>query len=206
MKEYKTVEFENADEFVERKSRFIGYVKPVKNSEQAEEFISAVKAKNRNAAHNVYAYVIRENNIQHCSDNGEPSGTAGVPVLEVLLKNQLVDVCVVVTSYFGGILLGTGGLARAYSHAASLAVNSGGIIRMALSKILNIDIPYSFYGAISDLLKEFSANIYKSDFSDKVSISFTVSEQKVSELIVKITELTNGSCRLTETGEIYDKV
>ena len=115
MKEYKTVEKENNDEFIEKKSRFIGYIKPVKTQEEAVEFINSIKSRHWDATHNVYAYVLRENNIQRYSDDGEPSGTAGVPVLDVLLKNELVDVCVVVTRYFGGTMLGAGGLVCASS-------------------------------------------------------------------------------------------
>ena len=112
MKEYKTVEFESKDEFIEKKSRFIGYVKPVKTQEEATEFINAIKSKHWDATHNVSAYVLRDNNIQRSSDDGEPSGTAGVPTLDVLLKEGIVDTCVVVTRYFGGTLLGAGGLIR----------------------------------------------------------------------------------------------
>ena len=128
MKEYKTVEFENSDEFIEKKSKFIGYVKPVKTQEEATEFINKIKSKHWDATHNVYAYVLQENNIQRYSDDGEPSGTAGVPVLDVILKSNLVDVCVVVTRYFGGTLLGAGGLVRAYSHGSKIAVEAGNII------------------------------------------------------------------------------
>ena len=125
MKEYKTVEFESKDEFIEKKSRFIGYVKPVKTQEEATEFINAIKSKHWDATHNVSAYVLRDNNIQRSSDDGEPSGTAGVPTLDVLLKEGIVDTCVVVTRYFGGTLLGAGGLIRAYSHASKIAVDAG---------------------------------------------------------------------------------
>ena len=131
MKEYKTVEFESKDEFVEKKSRFIGYVKPVKTQEEATNFINSIKSKHWDATHNVSAFVLRENNIQRSSDDGEPSGTAGVPTLDVLLKENLVDVCVVVTRYFGGTLLGAGGLIRAYSHSSKIAVEAGHIITMA---------------------------------------------------------------------------
>ena len=98
MKEYKTVEFESKDEFIEKKSRFIGYVKPVKTQEEATEFINSIKSKHWDATHNVSAYVLRDNNIQRSSDDGEPSGTAGVPTLDVLLKEGIVDTCVVVTT------------------------------------------------------------------------------------------------------------
>ena len=162
MKEYKTVEKEGVDEFVEKKSRFIGHVKPVKTQQEATEFINSLKSKYWDATHNVYAYVLRENNICRSSDDGEPSGTAGVPVLDVLLKEQLVDVCVVVTRYFGGTLLGAGGLVRAYSHGSKIAVESGGIITMAPCKIMTVSVNYSFYDRMNILLADSGANVIES--------------------------------------------
>ena len=159
MKEYKTVEFESKDEFVEKKSRFIGHVKPVKTQEEATNFINSIKSKHWDATHNVSAFVLRENNIQRSSDDGEPSGTAGVPTLDVLLKENLVDVCVVVTRYFGGTLLGAGGLIRAYSHSSKIAVEAGHIITMAPCKVLSVSVDYSFYDRLNILLSDFNANI-----------------------------------------------
>ena len=117
-KDYKTVAREASDEFVEKRSRFIGYVKPVKTEEEAVAFINQKRSEHWDARHNVYAYSLREGNIKRYSDDGEPSGTAGMPVLDVIVKNEIYDVCVVVTRYFGGVLLGTGGLVRAYSQGS----------------------------------------------------------------------------------------
>ncbi|MCH5315508.1 MAG: YigZ family protein [Eubacterium sp.] len=206
MKEYKTVEFESQDEFIEKKSRFIGYVKPVKTQDEASEFINSIKSKHWDASHNVSAYVLRDNNIQRSSDDGEPSGTAGVPVLDVLLKENLVDVCVVVTRYFGGVLLGAGGLIRAYSHASKLAVASGNIITMAPCKVLKTEVEYSFYERLNILLNDFSANIESSDFSDVVTVKFSIKADFVDILSAKLTELSNGKYSLEEIGEKFDKV
>lgn len=206
MKEYKTVEFESQDEFIEKKSRFIGYVKPVKTQDEASEFINSIKSKHWDASHNVSAYVLRDNNIQRSSDDGEPSGTAGVPVLDVLLKENLVDVCVVVTRYFGGVLLGAGGLIRAYSHASKLAVASGNIITMAPCKVLKTEVEYSFYERLNILLNDFSANIESSDFSDVVTVKFSIKADFVVNLSAKLTELSNGKYCLEEIGEKFDKV
>lgn len=148
MFEYKTVEKAAVAEFTEKKSRFIGYVCPVKTAEEAQNFITEVRSKNREATHNVPAYVLRENNIQRCSDDGEPSGTAGVPVLDVILKNEVKDVCVVVTRYFGGVLLGAGGLVRAYSHGSKIALEAGGIITLAPCAVLQVEADYPFYERI----------------------------------------------------------
>lgn len=206
MKEYKTVEFESSDEFVEKKSRFIGYVKPVKTQQEALDFIGKIKSKHWDASHNVSAYVLRENNIQRSSDDGEPSGTAGVPVLDVLLKENLVDVCVVVTRYFGGTLLGAGGLIRAYSHSSKIAVEAGNIITMAPCKILSVSVDYSFYERLNIMLSDVGANIENSDFSDKVNITFSLKKDLTDMLIAKLTEQSNGKYRLREIGEKFAKV
>lgn len=206
MKEYKTVEFESCDEFVEKKSRFIGYVKPVKTVEEATEFIAKIKSKHWDATHNVSAYVLRENNIQRSSDDGEPSGTAGVPVLDVLLKENLVDVCVVVTRYFGGTLLGAGGLIRAYSHGSKIAVESGNIITMAPCKIVSCLVDYSFYDRMNILLTEFNANVENSDFADKINITFSLKADLVEELNSRLIEISNGKYSLNELGEKFAKI
>lgn len=206
MKEYKTVEFESKDEFIEKKSRFIGYVKPVKTQEEATDFINAIKSKHWDATHNVSAYVLRDNNIQRSSDDGEPSGTAGVPTLDVLLKEGIVDTCVVVTRYFGGTLLGAGGLIRAYSRATKIAVDAGHIITMAPCKIISVSVDYSFYDRLNILLNEFSANIENSEFTDSVTVIFSIRENTVSLLQDKLTQLSNGKYLLKEIGEKFAKV
>lgn len=206
MKEYKTVEFESSDEFVEKKSRFIGYVKPVKTQEEAVSFISEIKSKHWDATHNVYAYVLKENNIQRYSDDGEPSGTAGVPVLDVILKNGLVDVCVVVTRYFGGTLLGAGGLVRAYSHGSKIAVEAGGIITMAPCSILNVSVNYSFYDSLNILLNDFGANVENTEFADKITVTFSLKQEKVTALNDKLIDQSYGQYSLKTIGEKFAKV
>jgi len=136
MNEYRTIKYEADDSFVERRSRFIGYAKPVTTNEEAVAFINEIKAKHWDATHNVYAYVLRDGQIRRYSDDGEPQGTAGIPVLDVLLKENLTDLVVVVTRYFGGVLLGAGGLVRAYSHGAKIAVVAAKMINMTLAALL----------------------------------------------------------------------
>lgn len=206
MKEYKTVEFESKDEFIEKKSRFIGYVKPVKTQTEATEFINSIKSKHWDATHNISAYVLRENNIQRSSDDGEPSGTAGVPTLDVLLKEGVVDACVVVTRYFGGTLLGAGGLIRAYSHASKIALDSGNIITMAPCKVLSVSVDYSFYDRLNILLYEFNANIENSEFTDNVTVTFSIRANTVELLQEKLTQKSNGKYLLKEIGEKFAKV
>lgn len=192
MQEYKTVEKEASDFFIEKKSKFIGYAKPVKTQEDALEFISKIKSKHWDATHNVYAYVLRDNNIQRYSDDGEPSGTAGVPVLDVMLKESLVDVCVVATRYFGGTLLGAGGLVRAYSHTSKIALEAAGIITMAQCSVMSAEVDYSFYDRLNILLSDFSAVILNTSFSDKVCVEFSVKENILDLLNAKLIDVSNG--------------
>ena len=196
MQEYKTVEKEASDFFIEKKSKFIGYAKPVKTQEDALEFISEIKSKHWDATHNVYAYVLRENNIQRYSDDGEPSGTAGVPVLDVMLKESLVDVCVVATRYFGGTLLGAGGLVRAYSHTSKIALEAAEIITMAQCSVMSAEVDYSFYDRLNILLSDFSAVILNTSFSDKVCVEFSVKENIADLLNAKLIDVSNGKCAL----------
>lgn len=196
MQEYKTVEKEASDFFIEKKSKFIGYAKPVKTQEEAVKFISEIKSKHWDATHNVYAYVLRENNIQRYSDDGEPSGTAGVPVLDVMLKESLVDVCVVATRYFGGTLLGAGGLVRAYSHTSKIALDAAGIITMAQCSVMSAEVDYSFYDRLNILLSDFSVVILDTSFSDKVCVEFSVKENIVHLLNAKLIDVSNGKYAL----------
>ncbi len=196
MQEYKTVEKEASDFFIEKKSKFIGYAKPVKTQEEAIDFISKIKSKHWDATHNVYAYALRENNIQRYSDDGEPSGTAGVPVLDVMLKESLVDVCVVATRYFGGTLLGAGGLVRAYSHTSKIALEAAGIITMAQCSVMSAEVDYSFYDRLNILLSDFSAVILNTSFSDKVCVEFSVKENIVDLLNAKLIDVSNGKYAL----------
>lgn len=145
---YKTVKKSASDEFIERKSRFIGYCRPVTSEEEAIGFINAVRAHHRDATHNVYAYILRDNNIMRYSDDGEPAGTAGLPVLDVLRKENLTDVAVVVTRYFGGILLGAGGLVRAYTKGAKIGVDAAERIERLFCNICSVKCDYSSLGSI----------------------------------------------------------
>ena len=206
MEEYKTVEKSASDFFIEKKSKFIGYVKPVKTQEEAVEFINEIKSKHWDATHNVYAYVLRENNIQRYSDDGEPSGTAGVPVLDVLLKEGLVDLCVVATRYFGGTLLGAGGLVRAYSHTSKIAVEAGNIITMSECSVLETSVEYGFYERLSKLLDEFGANIINSEFADNVKITFSVKSNLEEYLKERLTDISSGKYKINYIKTIFDKV
>ena len=171
---YKTVEKEANDELTEKRSRFIGYCKPVKTEEEAIQYINSIKSKHWDARHNVYAYCIQEGQIKRYSDDGEPQGTAGVPVLEVLTKNRITDVVVVVTRYFGGILLGTGGLVRAYSASAKKAVEAANIINMIRCSACTLVCDYNRYGKVSSLIPQSGGIIDESSFGSDVSITFHI--------------------------------
>ncbi len=203
IEEYKTVLSRSNDEFTEKKSKFIGYVCPVTTQQQALDFINEIKSRHRDATHNVSAYVLRENNIQHSSDDGEPSGTAGVPVLDVLLKQNIVDTCVVVTRYFGGILLGAGGLVRAYSHASSLALDAGGIVTMSKCTVFSVCVDYSFYDRLTMLLSNFSADIENTHFAENVTVTFCVKNSLSSSLDAELTQLGNGKYKLDKIAEKF---
>lgn len=206
MVEYKTVEKQASSEFVEKKSRFIGHVKPVKSVQEAQDFINEIKMANREATHNVPAYVLLKDHLQRCSDDGEPSGTAGVPVLDVILKSEVKDVCVVVTRYFGGVLLGTGGLVRAYSHAAKIALDAGGIVTMAPCIAAEIEIDYSFYERARILLEECGANVEDCVFTDRVKMIFSARDTACKSISEKLTELSGGRYSFVKTGEKYTKI
>lgn len=190
--------------FVEKRSEFIGYIAPVKTNDEAVDFVNSIKAMHRKAKHNVYAYILRNDNISRYSDDGEPQGTAGVPVLDVLQKRGFTDVCVVVTRYFGGILLGGGGLVRAYSHAASLACDAAHIMNMCLCRRLKIKTDYGMYGKISYILPNYDTITVNSDFGTEVTLEILVLSEKKNALLKDITEITNGSADVDELEELFE--
>lgn len=190
--------------FVEKRSEFIGCIAPVKTDDEAVNFINKIKAENRKAKHNVYAYILRKDNISRYSDDGEPQGTAGVPVLDVLQKRGLTDVCMVVTRYFGGILLGGGGLVRAYSHAASLACDAAHTMNMCLCHHIKIGTDYGMYGKLTYILPNYETITVNSDFADSVTLELLVLSEKLDALIAEITEITNGSAQITDCGELFE--
>ena len=160
---YKTVKQFADVKFTEQKSKFIGYCRPVCDEKQAIDFINQIKQKHWDAKHNVYAYILKDGTARY-SDDGEPQSTAGIPVLDIMKNENLCDTCIVVTRYFGGILLGTGGLVRAYSTAAKLAVNASKVITMVKAVECNLTCDYSMYSKINALLLENGCEITDSIF------------------------------------------
>ena len=200
---YTTVKDFAKDSFIEKKSEFIGYISPVKTSEEAIDFINKIRSENRKAKHNVYAYILRENNIIRYSDDGEPQGTAGMPVLDVLLKEGLTDVCVVVTRYFGGILLGGGGLVRAYSHACKLAVDAAVKMEMYECFEVSLRFDYSLYGKIEYSLPEFEIKMLSDEFSDSVTLNLLVKTDMYNKLEDMLLEITNGKIFISKSELKY---
>ncbi|MDO4883043.1 MAG: YigZ family protein [Oscillospiraceae bacterium] len=201
--DYKTVKIESSDEFTEKRSRFIGYVKPVKTEAEATEFINSIRSKHWDARHNVYAYSLREGNIKRYSDDGEPSGTAGMPVLDVITKNEVYDVCVVVTRYFGGVLLGTGGLVRAYSQGSKIALEAGQVVLMQNCLVCSLTCSYNQYGKISSLIPDNGGVIDDSVFETDVKLSFHIKPDGLPALNKKLADLTSGEVQAISDSEQY---
>lgn len=200
---YITVEKEADDSFVEKRSKFIGYCRPVSTQQEALDFINRIKAKHWDARHNVYAYCLRENQVKRYSDDGEPQGTAGMPVLEAMTKNNVTDAVVVVTRYFGGVLLGTGGLVRAYSHSAVLALQAAGIVKMEQCLVCSLSCDYNQYGKASALIPQCGGVIDNSDFGTDVSIDFHINSVGFNALSKQLAEATCGQVEPKENGREF---
>ncbi|WP_246942768.1 YigZ family protein [Bacillus pinisoli] len=196
---YKTIKGYGEFEINIQKSRFICYVERATTEEQAQEFIQKIKKLHRDANHSCSAYLIGEyNQIQKANDDGEPSGTAGVPILEVLKKKELKDTVVVVTRYFGGIKLGAGGLIRAYGSATSDGINSVGIVERKLMRLMNVKVDYTWVGKIENELKSSDYLLKGIQYTDIVEFKIYVEESRTDSFVEWITELTNGQGKLNK--------
>lgn len=203
MEKIRTVGKEASAEIVEKKSVFIGYSAPAASEETARAFVAAIKKKHADARHNVSAYVI-SGGIMHSSDDGEPSGTAGVPVLEVIKKSGIENTVVVVTRYFGGILLGAGGLVRAYSAAAKAAIDAAGIVTYEKFDECRIVCSYGDYSDVLYRLEKFTVKIGEAEFGTDVSLKFSVLSDECSRLVDEINARFDGRYHVEKTGEKFD--
>ncbi|MCF2667238.1 YigZ family protein [Faecalicatena contorta] len=204
LSEYKAVYQGGEGEIVEKKSRFIATVIPAGSEEEVLAFIESVRKKYWDARHHCFAYVIGERNeLQRCSDDGEPSGTAGKPMLEVLLGEEIHNVAVVVTRYFGGTLLGTGGLVRAYSAATKQGLASSVIITKILGVKLCISTDYTGLGKIQYILGQRGLQILGSVYTDKVELEALIPEDELAAVKAEITEGTNGQAMMQEGEFCY---
>lgn len=202
-KDYKTVQNEAHSEFTEKRSRFIGYCKPVTTEQEAIDFINSKRSEHWNATHNVYAYSLREGNIKRYSDDGEPSGTAGMPVLDVITKNEIYDVCIVVTRYFGGVLLGTGGLVRAYSQGAKVALEEGKVVMMQSCLMCQARCSYNQYGKVSSLIMEIGAEVDDTVYEADVLIKFHIKPGLLDKLNKQLADATSGEIQAVSDSEKY---
>ena len=202
---YKTIKTDGLAETEIKKSRFLCHLKRVTSEEEAKAFIQGIKKEHWKANHNCSAYLIGERSeIQRSSDDGEPSGTAGVPMLEVLKKNDLINVCVVVTRYFGGIKLGAGGLIRAYSHAVSHGLQAVGLVMGKLQQEISLDLDYSLLGKLQNSLPE--TTIKETIFAEKVTVICRVDEEQVENFEAEIIDLLQGQVTITRGATGYEEI
>lgn len=193
MTSYLTIPAPAQAEFIVKKSRFIGRIAPAGSAKEAMDYVAGIKKEHWDATHNVWAYRLREGQQMRYSDEGEPQGTAGLPVLDVLQKKELIDCVVVVTRYFGGILLGAGGLVRAYSQAASEAVQAAGIITMAPCHVLRVRCGYDFYGALQRLIPASGGVVLSTEFAGEIEVVLRLRAEAAPGFALQLAEKSNGS-------------
>lgn len=194
---YRTIYDYGEDEIIINKSRFIGYARPISCEEEALDFIKEIKSKHKDATHNVYAYVCgEESNLQRFNDDGEPSGTAGIPALEVIKKEDLRNVAVVVTRYFGGVKLGGGGLIRAYTKGAKIALDAGKIVEMIIHTKLRIIIPYTLLGKLENFLNSSGYQIEDTLYNENVELDIYIKNTLIDDFKKKILDITNGTVEI----------
>ncbi len=204
---YITIRNFGEDRFEEKKSEFIGYAKRVESEEEAKAFVSEIKNMHKQARHNCWAYVIGENmNIQRYSDDGEPQGTAGIPILEVMKKSGITDCAVVVTRYFGGVLLGTGGLTRAYTKGASISIKSAGIVEKVVGLKLTLEMDYDLFGKVQYICAQNLWHIEETEYTDKVIVHILAEKNIIENMEKEMIECSSGKIIISKSyEEIYFK-
>lgn len=204
MSTYKTLHEFGTDKITIEKSTFIGYAKPIKSEEEAIEFINEIKKKHKDARHNVWSYTVGKNmNIQRYSDDGEPQGTAGIPTLEVIKKEDLRDVVIVVTRYFGGIKLGAGGLVRAYTKGAKIGIEAGQVIQKVLYREVSIKIDYTQFGKVQNEIMNMGYFIKDTIYEENVEIVVYSRSNEVENIMTKITDITSATADIQIGEELY---
>ena len=204
MSTYKTLHEFGMDEVIIDKSKFIGYAKPIKSEEEAIEFVNEIKKKHKDATHNVWAYTVGPAmNIQRYSDDGEPQGTAGIPTLEVIKKEDLRDVVVVVTRYFGGIKLGAGGLVRAYTKGAKVGLEAAKIIEKVMYKEVKIKIDYNQLGKVQNEIMNLGYFIKDTVYEDNVEIIVYSKLEDVEVLTSRMIDITSATAGIVLGDEFY---
>lgn len=202
--DYKTLKQAASDEFIVNKSRFIGYASPCETEEEALAFLRSIREKHKDATHNCYAYVIGQNaGIMRYNDDGEPGGTAGMPMMEVLKARGVVNCCVVVTRYFGGILLGAGGLVRAYSHGCAIALNAAQVVKMEESQRILLDVSYPLWDRVNYALKSLPQITEETNFGASVEATLLIRKKDVEEVTQKLTAITDAKAEWLELDELH---
>ena len=202
MDSFKTVKGYGEDEFVEKKSRFIGRVWPVETEQEALEKIQQMKKQHYDATHNCWAYVLRDGAMRF-SDDGEPGGTAGNPMMQVLQKEQIYNVVCVVTRYFGGVLLGAGGLVRAYTKGAKIAIDAAGKSMKRVWTVLYLPCPYTYYERVKLEVEAFGGIIRDTQFGSEVELEILLAEGQTQGFLDRITDMTAATVEAMETGKEY---
>lgn len=207
MVKYKTVLKDAIVEQIIDKSRFIGHVKSVETREAAEDFFAEIRTRHRSATHNVPAYVIGEKfEFQWASDDGEPQGTSGAPMVQMLVKEGITNVALVITRYFGGIKLGTGGLVRAYTSTAKLALDEAKICQVKELIVLTIKIDYTFHGKLMNLAQNGQFQLRNSTFEDVVTVELTTDPESTNEIKTLVSNITGGSSIIVSESKELVKV
>ena len=204
LKPYKTLLTRASDEFIINKSRFIGYGAPAASEEEALGFLADVRSAHKDATHNCYAYIIGANmGVMRYSDDGEPGGTAGMPIIEVMKARQITNACVVVVRYFGGVLLGAGGLTRAYSQGAATAINAAGVGEVSPTRRYLMEVPYPMLGRVEYLLKSLPVIVEDKQFSDAIVMTLIVRARDDEAFLSAVTSGTDGRIEPIFMEEMY---
>ncbi len=204
LKPYKTLLTRASDEFIINKSRFIGYGAPAASEEEALGFLADVRSAHKDASHHCYAYIIGANmGVMRYSDDGEPGGTAGMPIIEVMKARQITNACVVVVRYFGGVLLGAGGLTRAYSQGAATAINAAGVGEVSPTRRYLMEVPYPMLGRVEYLLKSLPVIVEDKQFSDAIVMTLIVRARDDEAFLSAVTSGTDGRIEPIFMEEMY---
>ena len=204
IKPYKTLLTRASDEFIINKSRFIGYGAPAASEEEALGFLADVRSAHKDVSHHCYAYIIGANmGVMRYSDDGEPGGTAGMPIIEVMKARQITNACVVVVRYFGGVLLGAGGLTRAYSQGAATAINAAGVGEVSPTRRYLMEVPYPMLGRVEYLLKSLPVIVEDKQFSDAIVMTLIVRARDDEAFLSAVTSGTDGRIEPIFMEEMY---
>jgi uncharacterized YigZ family protein len=203
MTEYLVPKEKSEIEFTEKRSRFIGQIFPISSEEEARGYIDEVKARYHDARHNCWCYALKKGGVVRYSDDGEPQGTAGQPMLFVFQREGIEDVCCVVTRYFGGILLGTGGLTRAYSRAAKEALDKAGILSVQRWNNISMTGPYSFFERLRIEIKLAGGMLDRAEYGADVKLRAVIPESNIAGFIERVNEVTGGGVEVTVTSENF---